>query len=249
MKWRAVPLLATAAMLGAAMLAGCTTVETTYESTGEALPSPDMIVVYNFAGSASEVKIDSSVMGNLSGRMDETPLPDEQIQLGRKVAEALADKLVQEFQAMGMPAMRATGAMPEAERVVMIEGQFLSINQGNRGERVVIGLGAGRSSVKLNAEVYGRTREGRRLLQSLTVDAAGSMQPGMAETMGVGAAAGNLAVSAAASGAGQVGSEAFGQTVEADAKRGAAKLAEQIGKYFEQQGWIPPGSVKPDLVP
>jgi hypothetical protein len=81
------------------------------------------------------------------------------------------------------------------------------------------------------------------------VDAAGSRQPGMAETMGVGAAGGNLAVSAAASGAGQVGSEAFGQTVEADAKRGAAKLAEQIGKYFEQQGWIPPGSVKPDLVP
>lgn len=241
--------LAAAAMLGAVLLAGCTTVQTQYELTGEALPKPDMVVVYNFAGSAGEVKMDSSVMGNLSGRMDETSLPEEQIQLGHQVADALAAKLVQQIQAMGLPAMRAGESLPEVDRIVMIEGQFLSISQGNRTERVVIGLGAGRSSVKLNAEVYGRTRENRRLLQSLTVDAAGSLQPGMAETMGVGAAAGNVAVSAAASGAGQVGSEAFGQTVEADAKRGAAKLAEQIGTYFEQQGWIPPGSVKPDLVP
>jgi hypothetical protein len=71
----------------------------------------------------------------------------------------------------------------------------------------------------------------------------------MAETMGAGALAGNLAVSAAVSGAGQVGSEAFGQTVEADAKRGAAKLGERIGAFFVQQGWIPPTAVKPDLVP
>jgi hypothetical protein len=103
--------------------------------------------------------------------------------------------------------------------------------------------------VKFNTEVYGRTREGRRLLESFTVDAAGSRKPGMAETMGFGAAAGDLAVSAAASGAGAVGGEALSESVEADAKRGAAKVAERIGQYFEQQGWIPPGSVKPDLAP
>jgi len=240
---------AVAAVLGVILSAGCTSVQTTYEYTGEPLPKPDMVVVHNFAGSAGEVKMDSSVLGNLSGRLDDTPLTEEEVQLGRKVADAMAARLVQEIQAMGLSAMRAGEGQPETDRVVMIEGQFLSISQGDRAERLVIGLGAGRSSVKLNAEVYGRTREGRRLLESFTVDAAGSRKPGMAETMGFGAAAGDLAVSAAASGAGAAGGETFGETVEADAKRGAAKLAEQIGKYFEQQGWIPPGSVKPDLVP
>ena len=249
MKRQPAHVFAPAATLGVLLLAGCTTVQTTYEATDGALPKPDMVVVYNFAGSASEVKMDSGVLAKIGDSMDQTPLEDAEVQTGRKVADALAGKLVEQIQAMGLPAMRAGDALPDVDRVVMIEGQFLSISQGNRGERVVIGLGAGRSSVKFNAEVYGRTREGRRLLESFMVDAAGSRKPGMAETMGFGAVAGNLAVSAAASGAGAVGGEAFGETVEADAKRGAAKLAEQIGKYFEQQGWIPPGDLKPDLVP
>jgi hypothetical protein len=243
------PFLSAVAVLAAVLLADCTTVRTTYEDTGEALPKPDMVVVYDFAGKADEVKMDSGLLSKVRDQLDQTPLPEQQVELGHKVADALAVKLVQEIQAMGLPAMRAGGTAPHGNRVVMVEGQFLSISQGNRAERVVIGLGAGRSSVKLNSELYGRTREGRRMLASFMVDAAGSRKPGMAETMGVGAAGGNLAMSAAASGAGAVGSEAFGETVEADAKRGAAKLAERLGKYFEEQGWIPPGSVRPDLLP
>jgi len=58
--------------------------------------------------------------------------------------------------------------------------------------------------------------------------------------MGMGAAAGTLAVSAAVTAAGTVASEAFGATVEADAERTAADVAGRLRTYFTEQGWIQP---------
>ena len=240
--------LAVLAIIGAGFLSGCTQFETQYQYAGP-LPRPDVVLVYNFATSASDVKLDSSLLGNVSGRMDEIPQTNEEIRLGQNVADVIAVKLVEEIRSMGLPVERGIGSLSKSPRVLMIEGNILSINQGDRTERVVIGLGAGRTAVKIHTEVFERTPRGRRLVSEFAIDAMGSRKPGMAETMGVGAAAGNLAVSAAASGAGALGSEALGETVEADAKRAAARIAVQLGAYFAQQGWIPPTAVPQSLVP
>jgi hypothetical protein len=72
------------------------------------------------------------------------------------------------------------------------------------------------------------------------VDAKSGRKPGAAETMGVGAAAGERAASAAVTAAGAVGTEAFGTDVEADAERTAAKIATVLQSFFERQGWIAP---------
>ena len=61
----------------------------------------------------------------------------------------------------------------------------------------------------------------------------------MAETMGAGAAAGNLATSAVMS-AGMAGaSETFGANADADAARMAKKLTQQLAAFFAREGWIP----------
>lgn len=39
------------------------------------------------------------------------------------------------------------------EKDLMVKGQLLSTDEGNRTERVVIGLGAGRTSVQANVQV------------------------------------------------------------------------------------------------
>jgi hypothetical protein len=61
----------------------------------------------------------------------------------------------------------------------------------------------------------------------------------MAETMGAGAVAGHLLVSAAVSGGLHVVSETMGTNVVADADRSAKGIAKQLAKLFGQQGWIP----------
>ena len=83
----------------------------------------------------------------------------------------------------------------------MVKGQFVSIDQGNRTERVAVGLGAGRSDVQANVQVYELTPQGLQEVDTLRGDAKSGYKPGMAEMMGVGAVAGHLLMSTVVSGA------------------------------------------------
>ena len=141
---------------------------------------------------------------------------------------------------MGLPAQRVVGAPANWANALLIEGQFLSIDEGNRTERVVIGLGAGRSEVQTHVQVYEAQRHAAGAPRGVLTDAKSGYKPGAAETMGMGAAAGTLAVSAAVTVAGTVASEALGVNVEADARRTASEVAEKLQAYFTRQGWIQP---------
>ncbi|HXK25426.1 MAG TPA: DUF4410 domain-containing protein [Myxococcota bacterium] len=230
-----------AVLLGLALGCASTNVATTQQYGGTNLPRPERILVYPFATSPDEVKLDWSP--TMQGwRLEGETATQEEKKVGHDVAQALASKLVSKIQALGLPAEIASGA-PVADTgapVVTIDGQFLSINEGNRAERVVIGLGAGRSDVKTAVQVYEMFGGGQRLLDQFEIDAKSGRKPGAAETLGAGGLAGHLAVSAAVTAAGTVGSEAFGDNVDADAERTAAKLANALSTFFVRQGWIAP---------
>ena len=93
----------------------------------------------------------------------------------------------------------------------------------------MVGLEMGRTDVEGEVMVY----HNAQLAEQFETEAKSNRRPGMAETMGVGAAAGNLAVAAA------VGSEAFSANVGDDASRTAKKLVKQLEVFFVLQGWIP----------
>jgi hypothetical protein len=59
----------------------------------------------------------------------------------------------------------------------------------------------------------------------------------MAETMGAGALARHLMVSAVVSGGVQVATETMSDTVVADADRAAKGIAKQLSALFAQEGW------------
>ena len=229
------------ALAGAALILGCapTQVQSTYQRDA-AMPRPEQVLVYDFAVTPSDVQLDRGLAGQVEQMAQGTPRTEQEIQLGHKAARALSNELVSRINAMGLPARRVVGAPARWERAVLVEGQFVSIDQGNSTERNVIGLGIGRSQVQTLVQVY-ETRNTRLVkLQEFATDAASGIRPGAAETMGVGAAAGTLGVSAAVTAAGTVGSELFGATVEADAQRTASNIADQLQAYFAQQGWIQP---------
>ncbi len=72
------------------------------------------------------------------------------VNLNLNEAKAIVpEKLLAEIIALGLPAERATQQALAGGETLLIKGQFVSINEGNRTERVVIGLGAGRTDVKL----------------------------------------------------------------------------------------------------
>jgi hypothetical protein len=226
-------------ILGVALGAGCATTKVSSEWAAIARsPKPQRILVQTFAASPEDVQLDHSLT-TMAWKLEGTTESAERREVGRAVADKLADHLVTKIQALGLPAERASGPAPrDGVPTLVIEGQFLAIDEGSRTARVVIGLGAGKSEVRTAVHAIEILPEGSRLLDTFEIDAKSDSTPGMAETMGAGAAAGHLAASAAVSVAKSAADEEFGADVEADAARTAEKIAKVMGDFFASQGWI-----------
>ena len=227
------------------LIASCgpTKVKTTEEYSGK-LPRPDRILVYDFAVSPDEVKQDTGLSADIARAVEGTPRTADELKTGHAAANALAKELVKEIQGFGLSAERAAGIPPTSGNILLVQGQLVSVDQGNRTERVVIGFGAGRTDVKAHVQVYEMTAEGKRKVEQMQADAKSGRKPGMALMMGAGAVAGHLLTSAAVSGAVSASGEASWETVEADARRLAKKVAKELGQFFVAQEWVPANAVK-----
>jgi len=226
--------------LALAGLAGCarTSVENVnVQAVG--FPRPQLIVVHDFAVSPDAVTPDSAIGSRIVETVKGTPEAEEQMRIGQEVAKVVTDNLVKEISKLGIPAASAANAAPVAGPSLAIEGQFLSVNEGNRLRRMVVGFGAGASEVRTLVQVYETTNDGHRLVEDFYTTVKSSRKPGMGPMVGVGAAAGRAATSAAVS-AGVGVATAHSQTVEGDAKNTADEITKTLKKFFVKQGWIAP---------
>jgi Domain of unknown function (DUF4410) len=234
-------LAATGALFAGLALAACTSAQSQMETGGAMLPRPDVVIVDQFAAAADEVQLDQGLSTEIEQAVQAragASRTQQEVEAGRKVADAIADKLVVEIQDMGLSAERGSTAPAGVQNALLIKGQLVSIDEGNRTERLIIGLGAGRSDVRVHAQVYEVTPAGRRLIDNIEVDGKSGLTPGMAETMGVGGLTGHLVAATLVSGGVHVADEALGANVVADADRAAAGIAKQLSALFAQEGWI-----------
>ena len=234
---------AIAALVGAvfaAMALGCTTVKTTEQYSGGPLPKPDRILVYPFAYSPSQVRLDRGLTPEIERSIQGSSRTAKELETGARLAALVADHLVKEIRDMGLPAQRAFGDPQPWGNTYSVEGQFLSVDEGNRTERAMIGLGAGRSDVQIATQLYRDSAGGQQVLETLDVSAKSGRKPGMAETLPAGGAIGTLAVTAVVSTATTVASEKFGANVDADGSRAAKAVAKKLREFFAKQGWVAP---------
>ncbi|MEI8078721.1 MAG: DUF4410 domain-containing protein, partial [bacterium] len=224
--------LGTAVLLGLP-LAGCapTTVVMEREATGP-LPRPTLVLVYDFAVSLDDVKLDRGLIAQLQNQGQPVQPRQAELAVGKAAREALAQALVEQLRALGLPVARATGEAVANQAVLELRGQFLTIDEGNRTRRVMIGFGVGHSDVQTAVQLYETLPRGRTLIARFTTDARSGPKPGAAATMGAGAVADQLAESDAVSGGLAVVSETLSATVVADAKRTAKELVGgQLGQF------------------
>lgn len=223
-------------------IVACTSVSVDPEAgASEQLPQPDRVLVYDFAVTPQEVQLDA-VGSAITRTFDGTADSKQEQQVGHAVADALARHLVSSISEMGLKAERASGPAPSTGTDVLILGQLFSIDEGDAAERMVIGLGAGRSQVQAHVQVY-ETVAGRTVpIESMTGAAKSSLMPGAAETMGVGALTGHLLVSTAITAGSQVANQTLSANVDSEAARLGDKIADQLKQLFMEQGWIAAGS-------
>ena len=230
---------ALAAVLG--LFLGCapTNVETVY-SKSIAMPKPAQVLIYDFACAPDEVHLDRGIVGKAELKLSKKTPTELERGVCHQVAKSLAQELASKVTAMGIPARRVWGMPASWGDVVVVEGQMLSINEGNEAERITIGLSAGASDVRAIAQLFAPTATGLTLLEQFDSDVSSGYMPGMAETMGAGAIGGHLAVAAAAGVVTHGVGEKLSASVDAEAKRTADAVAKQLQPYFQSHGWLGP---------
>ncbi len=231
--------LTVVSILALAVIAGCASSDVTARRSyvgDEEIARPGRIIVHNFAATADDIPADAAIAGRYDRR--DTPQTAEEIELGRQLGAQVADELVKDILKMGMPAERAGSGPPPQPGDIVIKGEFVSIDEGSRVKRMLIGFGSGAVKLKTFVEGYQVTASGQRPLGSAEVEAGGGKMPGMLVPVVGGAVAGKAAKSAAISGGLNVAQELGPESMRSAANRTAEEIAKVLEKAFKKRGWI-----------
>ena len=196
--------------------------------------APDGIAVWDFAVTPDEVALDPDLMRVVGSGQE--PLPAEELEAAHSVANNISELLVADLIRRGLSAYRGTvGATPEAGELV-VHGAFVSVDEGSRAKRMLIGFGAGASEVRSHV-IVSQVRDGAPvLLEEFEVEADSGSMPGMAVPVGAGAAAGRAATSVVVSGGMTTAREIKGP-LSSESKNTAEQIGETIERMFTKRGW------------
>lgn len=198
------------------------------------LARPKRILLYDFAVSEQEVKEYQGIMRQQPNIKNAS---ERERVLAKDVKDALAEEVIDGLKPLGFVVERVGRDTKATGSDLVVDGQFLTVDEGNPLRRLVIGFGTGASLVESQVQVY-QGQEARKLMEFTTQSDSGKM-PGAAPTLGVGAAAqggvtaGMVVANAAVSGV---------KTYKSDVARMAAGSGDQVARYlsefFARQGWI-----------
>ena len=221
------------------ILVGKTRVTVIAGYTGnDKLPAPQQIVIHDFDVPSEIITIDDSHAARLHSNgliahmKGDTGQDQDPAIVAEKVQAAFSKTLLSDLGKSTIPITRSPlGANPDASAgTLIIRGSFTTVNQGNRGKRIVIGLGRGASDVQAHVNISLLTADGPILLSEFNVDSSSGKKPGAAETMGIGGAAASVAAN---------GAEDSKATVEGDTARMAHAVAKELKAIMTAQKWIP----------
>nr|WP_315591909.1 DUF4410 domain-containing protein [uncultured Cupriavidus sp.] len=205
----------------------------------------DVIYVHAFNADAGQVQLDGGVMQRMKSIAAGNGSADSQSQVAAEAREQVASEIVRTLRAQSLNAVRLDGPAPENANALIVEGDFRKIDEGTSRRRLLIGLGAGKSDVGVQVRISYKPANGASVpLQNFVANADSGHMPGAAETAGVGAVAGHVAVAATA-GSGVHGvSEAKRDTISADATRLGESIGKQVAAACETEGWMAVPSAK-----
>ena len=230
-------------MLLVILAAGCASATVTPERVAAPVkPSrPQFIYVRNFAVVPEDVKESHGLISQAERKFSSTPQQQRELEIGHAAAKELSDRLAKDLRSLGFPVEEQTGEVPPKGDVLLVEGQFLKIDQGAATRRVIIGFGVGKSTLDTQVRVYRISGKSRQKVLEFTTHADSGKLPGTALTMGAGAVAtGGTSLAGEAAAGGVAGGKAYLGRVNYLADKTADQVKAYLSHYFAEQGWISP---------
>jgi hypothetical protein len=194
------------------------------------LPKPDIVLVRDFAAPTSTVTMDTSLAAKLRRRRmhlfgtsdDLTP-----VRLVQSVQTAFTQGLSDELKKVQIPTGKAgASAGASARSSLVVDGEFIAIDEGNESKRIMVGLGRGATAVRMHVTVSSVSSGRSTAVLAFDVSSASGKSPGALLIMG----SGSLAAGAAKKAVGNTRS-----TAEHDASRMGKLVALQIEASMDGQ--------------
>ena len=199
------------------------------------LPRPSVMLIYNFSVDPDDVIIDTFGPNFTSSKGGE---PSERLEKGKAVADALAEQLVKQLVESGINAQRATVSTQVSVNAFVVKGQFVTIDEGDQSQRLIIGLGAGQDEIQVQVQIYQMTDAGNlRRIADAEGEAHGRKTPGVGPPAIIAAGGGTVAGVVVSSGM-NVKSEAVDGSMATNVKNLSEELVERAVKFYNSQGWL-----------
>ena len=191
------------------------------DAEASGLSRPERVLVFDFAASPDDVALNRAIPARIARRVagDET---EAKRAVGRRAARVVANRVVDGLWSYGIPAEPADDATPLRTDDLVLTGQFITLDEGNRMARTAIGFGAGGTEVRAHAQLYRVQGEEAQLLTGFQTIARSSRLPSVTTSV----------------------AGVTGDSVEADARRAADAIVTEILRFFIGQDWLPPDALQ-----
>ena len=230
-------------LAAALMAAGCAGAQVT--QTTESAPiqvasgPPTQIFVYPFAVDPSDVTLNQGFFQKTYRNMSGESGSADQLRIARQTAQNICAQVAANLTQKGIAStcLQRGGATTGAN-ILVLDGEFTDVNEGNRLRRMVIGLGAGASKLDAVVQMYQKTPDGSRELLDFSTHADSGYMPGAGITGPAGAAAGGAAAAASigvnvAAGGVKSYTSSTGYLVD----KTATQIVDLVVAYYNRQGW------------
>jgi len=217
-----------------------TTVRPITRTAERNLPRPARILLYDFATSEAKITEYQGIMRQQPAHQN--PM-ERQRELGRIASDALTTNLALWLRQLGFTVERVPRNVSVEETDLVIDGRFVTVDEGSPLRRLLIGFGSGASTMATRVQVFAAGQR-QKVLEFATNADSGTM-PGAAATVPVTVSV-PIGVSVGLSAGGVVAAGVNGNS--SDVVPMAAASADQavryLSEFFAKQGWITQDMIK-----
>lgn len=226
-------------LLGVA-IAGCASAKVTQQA--QRLPAdsnrPSQIVIYPFAADPSDVSLNQSIIQTASRSASGDNENASQLQIARETAESVCQQIASDLKANEYNAICVKrGTFIAGDNMLLVDGSFTNINEGNRLRRLVVGLGTGSSTMDTDVAMYQRVGGNLHQVLAFSTHADSGKMPGAAVMAPVGVAAGGTAASVVGMNAVAGGAKTYSSSTSSLAKKTADQIVKTVVDYSVRAGW------------
>lgn len=195
--------------------------------SGNPLPKPDKILVYDMVADSSQVQVDASQKIRPRHLITGDEKPE---QIAHKAQAAFSGELQKKLATTGLPVQHVAADTAPSDNSLVVQGTFVALQQGTKTERVVVGMGTGSAALETKVDVRLKTPTEMVLLSQFQTETT--------KAKNVGAAAPAVAGMNPAAVAAKSTITDRKKTLNAYVSKTADASAAEILKAMAGQGWI-----------